>query len=369
MIKRLYIDNYKCLVNFELPLQEITLLIGPNGAGKTSILDVMYALRQLLSGVAKITDAGIFPTQTLTRWQKRDVQVFELDADLEGDALRYRLEVGHDRSTRRARIHLEQLTANGRPLFQCKDGEVQLYSDDHSEGPRFSVEASESAIARIPPRPENTRLTRFLDSMRKVTVCSLYPASFQTECHTEVTTLARLGQDFVAWYRHLLLERTDLVGGLVAALREAIDGFSNLRMQKTSLVTYALMIVFEQYGERYELRLDEISDGQRALIALYSLVRLAAGQGYTLFLDEPDNYLALPEIQPWLIELADACGDSVPQAVLCSHHPELIDYLGGDRGLELARETSGVTTVRPLSETPNESGLKLSELVARGWQR
>ncbi len=36
MIKRLYVDNYKCLVNFELPLQDLTLLLGPNGVGKTS---------------------------------------------------------------------------------------------------------------------------------------------------------------------------------------------------------------------------------------------------------------------------------------------------------------------------------------------
>jgi len=140
-------------------------------------------------------------------------------------------------------------------------------------------------------------------------------------------------------------------------------------MERVGRATRALMVMLEDHDERYELRLDEISDGERALIALYSLIWLTAGQGYTLFLDEPDNYLALPEIQPWLIELADACGSTVPQAVLCSHHPELIDYLGNDRGLELARETSGVTIVRRLSETSNDSGLKLSELIARGWQR
>ena len=37
MLERLYVDNYKCLVNFELPLQELTLLLGANDAGKTSL--------------------------------------------------------------------------------------------------------------------------------------------------------------------------------------------------------------------------------------------------------------------------------------------------------------------------------------------
>ena len=49
-------------------------------------------------------------------------------------------------------------------------------------------------------------------------------------------------------------------------------------------------------------------------------------------------YVALHEIQPWLLELADACGERVPQAVICSHHPELLDYLGGENGLLLQRE-------------------------------
>jgi predicted ATPase len=167
---------------------------------------------------------------------------------------------------------------------------------------------------------------------------------------------------------HLSLERQDLVHGFTEQLKKVIDGFTGVRMEKVGLDTRALMMTFEELGERYELRLDEISDGQRALFALYSLVRLAAGQGYTLFLDEPDNYVALCEIQPWLIELADACGDRVPQAVLCSHHPELIDYLGADRGVELRRESSGATTVRRLGETTVDGGLKLSETVARGWQ-
>jgi predicted ATPase len=246
---------------------------------------------------------------------------------------------------------------------------VHLYRDDHSEGPEFCVSGSESAIARVAPRHDNARLTRFLDFMRKVVVCGLYPASFQPESATEDSVLQRDARNFAAWYRHLLLERQELVPEFTAALREVIDGFRGIRMEKVGLDTRALMLIFEEHGERHELRLDEISDGQRALIALYSLVRLAAGQGYTLFLDEPDNYLALAEIQPWLMELCDACGDTVPQAVLCSHHPELIDYLGSERGLELRRESSGVTTVRRLSETPNETGLKLSELVARGWQR
>ena len=369
MIKRLYIDNYKSLVNFELEFTELTLLLGPNGVGKTSVLDVMFALRQLLSGEAKVTDNAVFPTKTLTRWQQRDKQVFELDVVLDGDKLRYRMEVDHERSSRRARIVLERLELGGKPLFEFEQGEVQLYHDDHSSGAVFGGDRIESALARVTPGDDNKRLTRFLDYIRKVIVCGMYPANFKTESSTEDAVLHRDARNFAAWYRNLLLERQELVPEFTKSLQEAIEGFRGIRMEKVGLDTRALIVMFERVSERYELRLDEVSDGQRALIALYSLVGLAAGQGYTLFLDEPDNYIARPEIQPWLIELADACGDEVPQAVLCSHHPELIDYLGSDRGVVLRQESSGVTTVRPTHEMAIEGGPKLSEVIARGWER
>ena len=369
MIKRIYIDNYKSLVNFELRLHGLTLLLGPNGVGKTSVLDVMFAVRQLLAGVAKISDKDIFATPTLTRWQTRNMQVFEFDVILDGDEFRYRLEVEHDQPGRRAHISMETLGLDGRPLFRFAHGEVRLYRDDHSEGPAFGADWSESALARVAPREDNTRLTKFLEFMRKVIVCGLYPASFETESSTEDAVLQRDARNFAAWYRHLLLERQELVPDFTKAVERVIAGFRGIRMERVGLDTRALIVMFDHFGKRYELRLGETSDGQRALIALYSLIRLAAGQGYTLFLDEPDNYIALAEIQPWLIELADTCGDQVPQAVLCSHHPELIDYLGSDSGIVLRPESSGVTTVRPASEMAVEGSLKLSEVIARGWEQ
>lgn len=377
MIKRLYVDNYKCLVNFELRLHELTLLLGPNGVGKTSVLDVMFALRKLLSGEAKVTDKDVFPTPTLTRWQKRNRQVIELDAVLDGDVLQYRLEIeqdrptetGQDRTARRARITLERLESDGRPLFEFEMGEVHLYRDDHSQGSTYNADCAESALARVPSRHDNTLLSKFLEFMRKVIVCGLYPASFETVSQAADAVLHRDANNFADWYHHVILERQDLVPDFITALRDAIDGFRGIRLPTAGLDSRAMMVQFSQSGEDYELRLDEVSDGQRALIALYALIHLTTSQGYTLFLDEPDNYVALSEIQPWLFGLADTCGEQVPQAVLCSHHPELIDYLGGDRGLLLRRESSGVTVVQSSSELAVKGGLKLSEVIARGWEQ
>jgi predicted ATPase len=355
-------------VNFHLEFQELTLLVGANGSGKSSVLEVLFALRQLLSGVGRVTDPDLFPARSLTRWQNRNLQVFEVTVSLEDEApATYRLEIEHERESRRARILQESLKVEQKPLFEFRLGEVQLYRDDHSLGAQYSADWTESAMARVAPRPVNQRLIRFLNFMRGVSVCALAPKGFQAESVSEEPVLQTDGGNFASWYRHQIQERQDLMIGAVETLRKVVDDFQSIRMERVGSEARAFIVVFEGSSGRYELRLDELSDGQRALIALYALVQLAGNQD-VLFLDEPDNYLALAEIQPWLMTLSDTCGKSPRQAIICSHHPELIDYLGGEAGVLLKRESSGSVTTRRLSEVPVDGGLKLSEYIARGWE-
>ena len=369
MFKRLYIDNYKSLVNFDLPLQELTLLVGPNGAGKSAVLEVVCALRELIAGRAKVTDE--FPSDTLTRWQSRNRQIFEFEVDIAGDELSYRMEIEHQIPTEKARITLESLTANRQPLFVFRQGKVHLFRDDHSEGPVYSYNWTGSALAHVLSGNDNRRLSSFRDFVSKTVICGIYPRDIKAECKmsNDDTTLDWDAQNFSAWYQSMHLERPDGVERAKNDLREVIDRFNGMRLEKTSSKTRRLLVSLTEGNEDCEFGFNEISDGQRALIVLHMLLRMAGDGNHTLFLDEPDNYVALREIQPWLIELEDSCGDSMRQAVLCSHHPELIDYLGNDRGLTLRRESSGVTRVGKLAGITVEGGITLSEIVARGWEQ
>ena len=374
MFKRIYIHNYKCLVNFDLSLQKTVLLLGANGAGKTAVLDVMFGLRKLLAGEAKITDRIAFHPSTLTRWQTQRNQVFELEAEVGGESFVYRLEIEHEEDGRRARIAKESLMGGGTTLFVFELGEVHLFRDDGSEGPTYRADWSESALARVVPQASNTRLSAFMNAIRNTVVCSIRPTRLRAESTSEDRLLDRYADNFVDWYRHALQENPASASSHVEALRPVIDGFNSARLLRSGLDSRAFMLEFITGGNgavrsdgHYDLRFDELSEGHRVLVVLYALLHLRGNDGGVLFLDDPDNYVALPEIQPWLIELANLCDDTPSQAVICSHHPELIDYLGPDCGLVLRREASSVTTARPISSSASDTGLRLSELVARGW--
>ena len=94
---------------------------------------------------------------------------------------------------------------------------------------------------------------------------------------------------------------------------------------------------------------------------------LLADERVSLFIDEPDNYLSLREIQPWLVRAIEECGESVEQIIIVSHHPVTIDYMAGAQGRWFSRDGDG--PVRVSDEPKAESGgLTISETINRGYQ-
>src|SRR5438046_202013 len=102
MLKRLYVDNFKALVNFELQLDGLGLLLGPNGSGKSTAFEVIRLLRDFISG--EKTAGDLFYTSSLTKWQRNDVQAFELSLSGNGGLYTYRLEIDHERAREVCRV-------------------------------------------------------------------------------------------------------------------------------------------------------------------------------------------------------------------------------------------------------------------------
>jgi len=366
MLKRLYANNYRCLVNFEINFDELTLLVGPNGGGKSTLFDLLYKIRHLIVDNAKVGE--VFPPEDLTAWVNKSEQSFELDVQGEDGLFSYKLVISHNSNIKKQRVEFEHLLLDGKPLFEFKQGEVKLYHDDHKPGPEYSFDWSVSALATIVSRPDNKKLTWFKEWVQMMFIVSLQPKSMTSETAEESSWLNRDGTNFASWYRYISQEHQDKIFKLTKQLRDTIPGFHAFKLEQAGKHRI-LKVGFSSGNENTEqiyFDFEQLSDGQRVIIVLYSLLLGLQDMGHTVFIDEPENYVSLPEIQPWLMELNDACGDGFPQAVLISHHPELIDYLGPESGKWLERDPLGPTRIKKLPEKI-EKGLKLSEQIARGW--
>ena len=82
MFVRCYADNYRCFTSFTLPLAPLSVLLGANGSGKSTVIGLIARLRDFILGREKSLD--LFPPRTLTRWDKRIEQTFELAVKLTG---------------------------------------------------------------------------------------------------------------------------------------------------------------------------------------------------------------------------------------------------------------------------------------------
>jgi AAA15 family ATPase/GTPase len=78
-------------------------------------------------------------------------------------------------------------------------------------------------------------------------------------------------------------------------------------------------------NEYFELELRELSDGQKTLFALYSLL-VNVQDGSTIIIDEPENYLAPSELQPWLDAINDAWEERDIQFILITHNPKTLNW-------------------------------------------
>ncbi len=373
MISRIYIDNYKCFTNFEYQPGALQLLLGANGTGKTAVFDVVDTLRDFI--VSGTTSLSAFPPGTLTAWDRRSEQRFELGLKGQGGEYLYRLTIEQDRATRKNRIKAEDLRFDGGPLYQFDGREAHLFRDNGTPGPVFPFDWSRSAIPTIPARGDNRLLTWFRWRLDRIFVFSPDPLRMTPQSEEELPHPDRWLHQLASWIRHLHLESPEIYEQLAESLRlDVLDNLMSYRFLDQGEGTRALKFEFNspdsEFGREsksFFLGLDQLSTGQRALVALYTMLHAAVGADLTLCIDEPDNYVALREIQPWLIELTDKVRDHGGQCLLISHHPELINYLAADCGMRFFREGGGPVRVQPF-EWAEDDSLRPAEVVARGWE-
>jgi predicted ATPase len=350
MLTRISVDNYKCLVDFELRLGREHLFLGSNGTGKSTVFEVLSALHRLHRGEARVDE--LFPPATLTRWQKRLVQTFELEVLLEGSRYRYRLELSHDNEAGRGELHEEYLFVGDVPLYTATSHRLGTVHLDNGVRSNFLTDPTRSGLGSLRGLGEAQRITRFVRWLDRLCVVRLEPRQMLGRSEKEHTEPAENLANFASWYRHLAQERLNEAVVLRDTLRGVLRGFDALILKSGGEGTRLLRSLWrrnpagsESPAVMDEYAFEELSDGQRVLIGLYALLHFLAGTGTTLCLDEPGNFLTEAELQPFLRALRAQHG---LQALLTSHHPGALRLLAPEAGLSFERVAGGPVRVTPV---------------------
>jgi predicted ATPase len=366
MITRLYANNFRCLVAFKAELNSFGVLCGPNGAGKSSVFDALRLLRNLGTGDGVLGGTGEFdlPRLDFTEWLDSTTQEFELSLNVDGQTFEYVVHIEQTADYEKPRIIHEKALCDGKALFE-RDMEGVTFQKHDGTATGFPLDWRQAALAAIQPRGSLGKLKSLQEAVAKLLILRPNPRGMERESRAEVRYPDLSMINLTSWYRSLYQEQ-EWTDALRDALQDVWPDFRSFKLVDVGMNAKALQLRFEPDGSKPVLLFfDQLSDGERALVALY-MVRAAVetGAAHTVLIDEPDNFVGLPELQPWVLSMRELLDDE-HQLIMISHHPEILSNSGQENGHYLWRDNhTSPTRIGPL-KVPD--GMTAGEAIARGW--
>lgn len=365
MINKIYVDNFRCLVNFQIDLNANQLWLGDNGTGKSSVVDLLGKIQRVLDGESI---GSIFSADDLTLWLTSDAQTIRITTTVEQQQYEYELQIQCDRRQRLCHIQREELKWNGQVFFLFDGQEAHLfrinrYDQKVEEGTHFSPDWGRSVIPTIAEREDNWPLARFKLSVSRWLLVHPIPALVESLATGETRRLLPHAENFAQWYRYTSQEDSRIGYETRDALKQVLPSFESLSLKEAG-DSRKLTATFALDSRDYHISFADLSDGQRQLIMLYVILYALKHSHSVLLIDEPDNFVSLREIQPWLLDLQDLCHDADHQAIIISHHPEVINRMVDGGEIQFYRPDGSHTLTR---NYPVSDGLTAAETMARGW--
>ena len=379
MLKRLFVDGYKCYSDFEMKFEggAFSFLAGRNGSGKTTLFEVMMLLRDISALGKPLVDetSGRYAVMgdTNTRWRDNlREQRFEMDVCLNGGMYHYTLVVDLPDKTKSPRIQSEIVQHDNKPIYSFVKGDVRLYNNKYEAKTSFHVDWSRSFLSSIATRAENSRLMRFREWLSQIVCIRPNPTLMNSVAQSEVRRPDIQLSNFASWLRFLKQSADDeLYSQYLDDVKSCIPGLSGIKFNDVGDGAKELCVTLKRRNVIRDFRFSELSDGQKMLMAMYAVVYFAIKEAAVVCIDEPDNYLALSEITPLISSMQDAVEDGKgAQFMVASHHPEFYRQLAMDEGFLMRRAENGSTSVAKISDVLAAKNIKLpiADVFARGWE-
>src|SRR5260370_41080821 len=126
VIRRIYVHNFRCLENFELPIsgRSSALLIGKNGAGKTTVALTLEILQKIARGTNRVGD--LVKPKDLARGRTDVPMRFEIEVELEAKIYQYTLAFELPKGSKELRVLEEKFEVGGDAVYTREAARVHL---------------------------------------------------------------------------------------------------------------------------------------------------------------------------------------------------------------------------------------------------
>jgi len=361
MLTRFYANNYRTLVAFDIRFDAMAVFCGANGTGKSSMFDAIRFIRDLATGKSILGDLGsdgpnVVSTLDFTIWMKSSSQEFEVEFDIDGQQLAYTIHL-EQTASKEPRITKEIARCNSRELYTRDLNGVKF---GNRSG--FPLDWRQAALPSIQSANDSWKEIGLLQSaFANLIILQPNVKEFEPESRKESLFPNYNLDNLTSWYRHLSQDQD-----FTDALRESLQGiwpddFKSLKLNDAGISAKWLGLRFQDIEP---LRFDQLSDGEKMLIGLYMIhAALCVGNVNTVMIDEPDNYVSLQELQPWLLSVSELI-DNDHQVLIISHNTEILEN-NPSNSIFFWRDSHKSPTRMGLASIPEN--LSFGEALARGW--
>jgi energy-coupling factor transporter ATP-binding protein EcfA2 len=353
VIRRLYVHNFRCLENFELPAlsQASILLIGKNGSGKTTVGVALEILQKIGRGTSRV-DALVRP-KDMSRG-RTDVPVrFEVEVEIGQKIYAYSIAFDLPGGFKELRVAEEKLSVDGNPVYTREQAQVSLArsGDGMDREAKFRIDWHLVALPIIQEQSPADPLSIFKTWLARMLILRPVPGHIVGDSSAETLQPAADLADFGAWFAGLMSYAPAAYATVDRFLRAVLPDLRDIKNPLTGKEYRNLVVQFSNEQGSLTLPFEDLSDGEKCFM-ICSLV-LAANSHYgpvLCFWDEPDNYLSLAEVGHLIVSLRKEF-QSGGQFIATSHNPEAIRRFSNENTLYLYRRSHlEPTNVRRVSE-------------------
>lgn len=366
MIRRLYIHNFRCLENFDLPISGLSsaLLIGRNGTGKTTLSVVLEIFQRIGRGTNRVGE--LVKPQDFPRGRTGSPMRFELEVELRSITYNYVLVFELPEGFKELRVFEETLMVGKEVILSRNIERVKHIRTTKgvSKEATLTIDWHLVALPILQVRSENDPLFVFKRWLSQMLILRPIPSRIDGDSVSETLEPAPDGHDFAAWFSGLISYAPSAYGKIEEYLRRTLPDLQDIKNPHVGAESRSLIVQFATQQENVSLPLKVLSDGEKCYM-ICALV-LASNHVYgplLCFWDEPDNHLALSEVGDFVVALRKSFRANGGQFIASSHNSEAIERFSEENTIVLDRRSHlEPTVVRPLSQMETGGGVVSSLL-------
>jgi len=335
VLRRIEINNYKMFRNFEMDFSAgISLICGPNGSGKSALREVIYTLGNFLAtpdATERVAHSVMesFPAEVFCRWLPQESGFNDIEINVEigmaHEWFRYCLTVRHHFHKHLCRVQEETLDvctiADKKQIFNFSNGNLKIYTDDNRP---VELSGNWDISGLVTGSRNNSRIREFGAMIAKIYAVHFVPSDIKQDFIKGSSTIGRHGEHFSAWFFHNANKQLEKQLWVMEQCKNFIPGFIAVNSPQSG-DAHITKIRVNYKGSNYDIKIGELSDGQKVLFALYSLLANVP-YGSTLLIDEPENFIAPGELQPWLDAVNDSWEERNIQFLIITHNPKTLNW-------------------------------------------